>query len=84
MAEPRETHNQKPGGKLTRRQLAAAVSASAVLLAQPATAQPPAAPLPQNPDEELKAARDQNRQSAEQLAKFSLPMATEPAVHFQA
>jgi hypothetical protein len=65
--------------KLTRRQLAAAVSASTALLAQ----QPPA-PLPQNPEEELKAAREQLRQASEALAKFDLPMSTEPAVHFKA
>ena len=65
--------------KITRRRLAAAVSASAAALAQQT---PP--PLPQNPDEELKAARDQNQQNAAQLAKFPLPMATEPAAHFKA
>ena len=65
--------------KITRRQLAAAVSASAALLAQPT---PP--PLPQNAEEELKAVRDQNQQNAAQLAKFELPMATEPAAHFKA
>jgi hypothetical protein len=64
--------------KLTRRQLAAALSAPALL------AQAPSPPLPQSADEELKAARDQNRQVAEQLAKFPLPMATEPATHFKA
>jgi hypothetical protein len=64
--------------KLTRRQLAAALSVPALL------AQAPSPPLPQNADEELKAARDQNRQVAEQLAKFPLPMATEPATHFKA
>jgi len=63
---------------LTRRQLAAALSATAAL------AQTPAPPLPQNADEELKAARDQNRQISEALAKFPLPMATEPATHFKA
>ena len=63
--------------KLTRRQLAAALSTSAVLLAQAP------APLPSNPDEELKAVKDTIRQNSEQLAKFDLPMATEPAVHFK-
>jgi len=67
------------GMKLTRRQLAAAVAVPA-LLAQA----PPPAPLPQNPDEELKAARNQNRQIAEALAKFPLPITTEPATHFKA
>jgi hypothetical protein len=63
--------------KLTRRQLAA-VPAAALL------AQTPNPPIPQSPDEELKAAREQNRQIAEQLAKFPLPLATEPATHFKA
>lgn len=64
--------------KISRRQLAVAVSASSLaLLGQQA---PP--PLPQNPDEELKAARDQIRQNEELLDKFPLPMSTEPAVHF--
>ena len=65
-------------GKLTRRELAAALSVPALL------AQIPNAPLPSNPEDELKAARDQNRQFSEQLAKFPLPMATEPATHFKA
>jgi len=52
-------------------------------MAAPAlAAQTPAAQT--TPDDELKAARDQNRQNAEQLAKFPLPMATEPATHFKA
>jgi hypothetical protein len=67
------------GVKLTRRQLAAAAISAPVLLAQN-----PPPPLPQNPDEELKAARDQNRQISEALAKFPLPMTTEPATHFKA
>jgi len=67
--------------QLTRRQVAAALTATpAVLLAQ--TPAPP--PLPQNADEELKVSRDQLAQSAQQLARFSLPMATEPAAHFKA
>jgi hypothetical protein len=65
--------------KLTRRQLAAVVVSAPVLLAQ---APPP--PIPQNPDEELKAARDQNVQISGQLAKFPLPITTEPATHFKA
>lgn len=64
---------------MTRRQLAAALSAPALLAQTPA---PP--PLPQNADEELSAAREQNRQISAQLAKFPLPMATEPATHFKA
>jgi hypothetical protein len=65
--------------KFTRREVAVAISASAALLAQT-----PGPPLPQNPDEELKAVRDQLAQSAQQLAKFDLPMSTEPAAHFKA
>lgn len=65
--------------KLTRREIATALSVSAVLRAQTA---PP--PLPQNPEEELKAARDSIRQNSEQLAKFPLPMSTEPATRFKA
>ena len=68
--------------KLTRREIATALSASAVLLGQT-----PAPAVPQNPltaDDELKAARDSIRQNSEQLAKFPLPMSTEPAVRFKA
>ncbi len=66
--------------KLTRRQLAAVLSSSAALLAQQATTTPP---LPQNPDEELKAVQEQNHQISEQLAQFPLPMTTEPALPLQ-
>jgi hypothetical protein len=69
--------------KFTRREIATALSASATLLRQA-----PAPPLPQNPppspDDELKAARDSIRQNSDQLAKFPLPMSTEPAAHFKA
>jgi hypothetical protein len=69
--------------KFTRREVALALSGSAAALAQT-----PAPPLPQNaplsPDDELKAARDSNHQNSEQLAKFPLPMSTEPAPHFKA
>ncbi len=70
--------------KFTRRALAAVVAAPA--LAAPAlAAQAPAAPISaQSADDELKAAREQNRQNADQLAKFPLPMTTEPATHFRA
>jgi hypothetical protein len=69
----------QPETKLTRRQLAAALSTSAVLLAQA-----PTAPLPSNPDEELKAVKDSIQQNLQQLAKVDLPMFIEPAVHFRA
>jgi hypothetical protein len=73
--------------KLTRRELAATLSTSAVLLARPQAApqtQPlPANPLPTNPDDELKASRAQLHDGAEQLDKFPLPMPTEPATTFR-
>ena len=69
--------------KLTRREIATALSASAVLLGQaPALQQPQNSPL--SPDDELKAAHDSIRQNSEQLAKFPLPMSTEPATRFKA
>jgi hypothetical protein len=79
MSPQPETRNQKPETKLTRRALGAVLSTSAALLAQS-----PGVPLPANPDEELKAAKDTIQQNSAQLAKFDLPMATEPAVHFRA
>jgi hypothetical protein len=68
--------------KFTRRELAAALSTSAVLLARP-QASPNVQPLPTNPDEELKASRAQLRDGADQLDKFPLPMSTEPATMFK-
>jgi hypothetical protein len=68
--------------KFTRREIAAALSTSAALLAQ-APSPPPPQNAPLSPDDELKAARESNRQNSEQLAKFPLPMSTEPAVHFK-
>jgi len=69
--------------KLTRRELAAGLSASAVLLARPATAQTPAAPIPSNAAEELKASEAQLRETSDQLDKFPLPMSAEPATIFK-
>jgi len=66
--------------KFTRRELAAGLATSAVLLAQPQS-QPQ--PLPANPEEELTAARSQLRDGADQLDKFPLPMSTEPATTFK-
>lgn len=77
------TRNEKRVTRLTRRQLAAALPA-ATLSASALLAQAPNAPIPQTPDEELKAAREGIQRTAEQLAKFDLPMSTEPAVHFKA
>jgi len=65
--------------KLTRRETVLGLSASVVLLAQ---APPP--PLPSNPDEELKAVRDQIQQNLQQLDNVKVPMSTEPAAHFKA
>ena len=67
--------------KFTRRELAAALSTSAVLLAR--RKRPLPQPLPANPDDELKASRAQLRDNADQLDKFPLPMATEPATTFK-
>jgi hypothetical protein len=78
MSSQPETRNEKRETKFTRRELALAVSTSAVLLAQAP------APLPSNPDEELKAVKDTIQQNSQALAKFDLPMSTEPAVHFKA
>ena len=66
--------------KLTRREVATALSASAALLAQ-APAPPP---IPQNADDELKAVRESIQQNSDQLAKLPLSMSTEPAAHFKA
>jgi hypothetical protein len=68
--------------KFTRRELAAALSTSAVLLARPqAPTAPPA--LPANAADELQASRAQLHDNADQLAKFPLPMAAEPATTFK-
>ena len=65
--------------RITRREVASALVTSATLSAQTLNA-----PLPQNSDEELQAARNLVRQNLGQLAKFPLQMSTEPAVHFKA
>jgi hypothetical protein len=66
--------------RLTRRELAAALSTSAVLLAQPS---PQAQPAPASSDDELKISRAQLHDNADQLDKFPLPMSTEPATVFK-
>jgi hypothetical protein len=68
------------GFTMTRRDLL--LAAPATLLAQPQQSQTP--PLPKNPDEELAAARDVQRRNAADMAKVTLLMSTEPAVHFKA
>ena len=63
--------------KLTRRQLAAVVSAAAVAQAQ--TEQRAAAPA-----DELQAARDRLKANGDLLARQPVPMSTEPAFRFKA
>jgi len=66
--------------KLSRRQLALAVTTTAALIGQTQPSATPAAA----PADELAAARQQLADNAAALAKFDLPPATEPAVHFRA
>ena len=63
--------------KLTRRQLATALTAAAALEQTPSG--PPAAP-----EDELKAARDRLKANGAALARQEVPMATEPAFQFKA
>jgi hypothetical protein len=64
--------------KLTRRQVAAAIAATAPLAAQEAP------PQPATPADELKAAAERLRRTTGTLAKFEVPMAAEPAFSFKA
>jgi hypothetical protein len=66
--------------KISRRELALAVTSAAAVAAQPQ----PQTPLPQNPQEELAAARQQTSDNSAALTKFDIRMAVEPAVHFRA
>jgi len=63
--------------KLSRRELAVALTSAAAL------AQTPSGP-PATPDEELKAARDRFQANGAALDKEEVPMATEPAFQFKA
>ncbi len=63
--------------KLTRRQLATALTAAAAL------AQTPSGP-PATPEDELKAARDRFQANGAALARQEVPVATEPAFQFKA
>jgi hypothetical protein len=75
-------HNVK--NKITRRELAGAMLATAAVAQTPT---PPPAPPPQTPSTpaaELQAARDQNKRSSETLGKTAVPIDTEPAFHFTA
>jgi hypothetical protein len=65
--------------KFTRRELAAGLATSAVLLAQA-----PSQPSSDSPEDELKAALAQIHDNAQQLDKFPLPMSAEPATTFRA
>jgi len=67
--------------KVTRRELAAAASASALVFVRRSPAQ--AVNAPAAPGEELNAARNQNQQIAGQLDKFPLPMDAEPSTIFK-
>jgi hypothetical protein len=60
--------------RFTRRELAAVVGAGITLAAKAAA---------QTPDW-LQQARDSKRAAGADLAKFDLPMSTEPAFHFKA
>ena len=68
---------------MTRRQILLATPAALLAQAPQTTPVPQPPPLPQTPEEELKAAEDQQRRSAEQLSKVKLPISTEPACHFK-
>lgn len=72
--------------KITRRRLAAAALRSVAALG-PAAALHAAgtqAPAPTPPEDLNAAAREQVRKHSETLAKFDLPMSTEPAFQFKA
>lgn len=64
--------------RFTRRQIALALASASTAVAQTG------APVPANPDEDLQAARERNRRDSGDLAKFPLPMLTEPAFRFKA
>ena len=62
--------------RVTRRQLAAALTSAAALAQTPAP--------PRSPEAELQSARDQVKAIAQTLAEQEIPMSTEPAFAFQA
>jgi hypothetical protein len=62
--------------KLTRRELAAVVSATAL------TAQTPQRPA--SPADDLQTARDRIKANGDSLAQQEVPMSTEPAFQFRA
>jgi len=69
--------------KLSRRNLLALAGTGAVLAETAAQAQN-TQPAPATPEARLATAREDNRQSAERLAKFEIPITTEPAFSFRA
>ena len=74
-----KNQNRMPA-RITRRQLAGAVLATAA-----AAQTPPSTPAaPATPADELQAAREQNQRTAANLAKVQVPPETEPAFHFTA
>ena len=74
--------------KITRRRLAAAALGSAAALASggsPSRRAARSAPAPRlAPADLTAAAKEQVRKNSETLAKFDLPMSTEPAFQFKA
>jgi len=64
--------------RISRRAVLAASGAAIVVRGQQATPQ-----APSNPDEELKAAIDQQQANYEQMKKAGLPFFAEPATLFQ-
>jgi hypothetical protein len=63
---------------VTRRQVAIGIMTGTAALAQT-----PVPPVPQTPEDELKAMQIQIRQNAETFAKVDVPPATEPAFVFR-
>ncbi|PWU00872.1 MAG: hypothetical protein C5B51_24345 [Terriglobia bacterium] len=63
--------------KVTRRELAAALTSAAAFAQAPAEAPP-------TPAAELEAAREQVKANAATLAQIEVPMITEPAFQFKA
>jgi hypothetical protein len=65
--------------KVTRRKLAGMIAAGATVASAPAQQ-----PASSGNDDDLRSAREQMRGNALQIAKVTLPMATEPAFQFKA
>jgi hypothetical protein len=66
--------------KLTRRQAAIGIISTTAALAQTPT---PVQPIPQTPEDELKAMQIQMRTNSETLGKIEIPQLTEPAFIFR-